>query len=92
MVELFHMPVGPRRHDAHAPNRQQAQKPEDGDDDHAHRFLLAQDRRFSYAVLSTCTPSDTVTGVIVRVCGVWSRFSFFVSERRWTGGMRAAGI
>ena len=63
MVELFHTPVGPRRHDAHAPNRQQAQKPEDGDDDdHAHRFLLAQDRRFSYAVLSTRTPSDTIMG------------------------------
>ena len=63
MVELFHTPVGPRRNDAHAPNRQQAQKPEDGDDDHDHRFLLAQDRRFSYAVLSTRTPSDTIMGV-----------------------------
>ena len=46
MVELFHMPVGPGRHDAHAPNRQQAQKPEDGDDDHAHRFLLARSSFF----------------------------------------------
>jgi hypothetical protein len=77
MVELFHTPVGPRRHDAHAPNRQQAKSQKDGDDDdHAHRFLIAQDRRFSYAVLSTRTPSDTVTGVIVRACGVWGRFFF----------------
>ena len=64
MVELFHMPVGACRDDAHAPCHQQAEEPEDGDDDdHAHRFLLAQDRRFSYAVLSTRTPSDTIMGV-----------------------------
>ena len=33
MVELFHMPVGACRDDAHAPCHQQAEEPEDGDDD-----------------------------------------------------------
>lgn len=94
MADFFHTPVGACRDDAHAPCHQQAEEPEDGDDDDYAQScsLLASGILVPCAVLSTCTTSDTVTGVIVRACGVWSRFSFFVSERRWTGGMRAAGI
>ena len=68
MADFFHTPVGACRDDAHAPCHQQAEEPEDGDDDYAHRVPCA--------VLSTRTPSDTVTGVIVRACGAWGTFLF----------------
>ena len=82
MVELFHTPVGACRDDAHAPCHQQAEEPEDGDDDdYAHRVpSLHRGILVPCAVLSTCAPSDTVTGVIVRACGVWGRLFLFRSR------------